>query len=801
MARTLAAAFTTEKNLLYARPFNSAAFHFGGAVGDIYVASFDVTIGGNAHKGIVSEWGEVQAVVEPKDGAFQVSRIRMALINHPIFPSSKRFTDLWSGIGVEGIEVDVYQNFKQVGTGTILQELLFAGVMRPAEYAPDFCALDLMSVSEKYLDKKELSFPIDQTDFPNADVDDIGKRANQIYGSVKKAVTHAVKAGLISILRADMTSSQTTIPIHDDYHDLLPTSGTVQVGDEKMTYTGKAGVAGSRELTGVTRAASGTTAEPHHKADTIIQLLTEFIYLAAGHEMKAINKVYVRRGDKIIPLTTAEYTVELANTALVAGKTLAILKFTSPPVLKQKEFVKENDGISVVDGGVNDTIGLSQANNEGQWDQAGSDETLSFPAGLPPGIWEDIAIAFPAQEKTKSSGNFKKQISWLYTDTAVNTEFYLVKGDATTLLIFQNATQKAPSTITVVESTYWGLKIRRKNVGGVNLGAVSMNISAKKNSYNISVAVSKTGTVAHSVTKSGTVSLSNTSTAETVIGDQVLFDGDGYKDDVSGTYTGTASALVEKPADVLHHLARIVGAIPAGRVDATSFSTARTDAPASYKFAGVLTERSSNLKELLLALGAQCRTRIDWPVDKLTARFLRSAYGAISKTLTEEHVMENGGRTTLRLWRTDPQDIVNKINLYYGRMWEEGRSVAAFKKVTKASDATSITKYGEREDAERFWFDFVNDDNATMADDLRDFWLARLKEPARMGSFDCKLDQYELLNGDIVALNFAPKVGGAERFDGLNGTQKLLVEEWRHRPGSGRDNRATRMALVLREVS
>jgi hypothetical protein len=39
-----------------------------------------------------------------------------------------------------------------------------------------------------------------------------------------------------------------------------------------------------------------------------------------------------------------------------------------------------------------------------------------------------------------------------------------------------------------------------------------------------------------------------------------------------------------------------------------------------------------------------------------------------------------------------------------------------------------------------------------------------------------------------------------EKFDGLDGAQKFLVEEVGHRPGSARDRRGTRMYLRLREV-
>lgn len=806
MSRSLAAAFTTEKNRIWARPFNSAIFRFGGAVGDIFVASFDATIGANAHKGVVSRWGDWSYLVSPRDGVFQSRSMNLDLINHPIFTGPKRFTDLWSGIGVEGVEVDVYQNFKQVGSSTILQELLFAGVMRPGKYSPDSCALELASISEKYLDKKEISFPIDQTDFPNADIDDIGKRANVIYGSVKKAVAHAVVAGIVSVLRADMTSSQTTVPIHDDYHDLLPASGKVQIGDEKIDYTGKGGVAGSRTLTGLTRGSGSTPAQKHKEEDAIFQWPTEFIYLAAGHELKALSKVYVEKDGKVKPIDAADVTIELANTTLVSGKTLAVIKFpTKAPSMGRKNLVAINDGI-----GVSDTIGVSQTNSEAKHIQEANGVSVTLASG---GTSQSAEITW-TQAKTKSSGQFKYSVPWkLISGNQANLQIgvdrHLTNATEADVVFYE--TDSGGNVITDIGSPgvwlddHWHsdndarrFKLFVAKLVGTASPAVTVQFGMVSAEYSISVAVTKTG----AASKTGSATLSADSTAERVIGDRVLFDCDGYKDDVSGTYTGVASALIEKPADVLHHLARVVGEIPSSRVDGASFTTARADAPASYKFSGILTERTAHLKELFLALGAQCRTQIDWPVDKLVARFLKSTYGAISKTLTEENVMQDGsGHTSLRVWRTDAEEIVNAVNLYYGRQWDVARGRDAFKKVTKASDATSITKYTKREDEDRFWFDFVAEDNATMADDLRDFWLARLKEPARRGAFDCKLDQYELLPGDIMGLHFHPKVGGADHFDGLDGLQKFLVEEAALTAGNARDNQPTRMSLVLREVS
>ncbi len=809
MARSFASDFITEKNKLFARPFPSAVFHFGGSVGDIYISEYDAVIGGNRHVGCVRDWGEYGALSQLRDGAFSTSGMRMEIINHPLFSSPpKRFTDLWSGIGVEGVEVDVYQNFlKSDAPGTILQALMFAGVMRPGEYSPDICSLELAPISEKYL-PFEISFPIDQTDFPNADVDDVGKRANQIYGSVKKARCHAVVAGPDSVVRATMGTGDTTVPIWDDFYDAVPSSGTVQIGNERIAYTSKSGSAGSRVLGGLTRGASSTPIESHLKDDVIIQILSQYVYLAAGHAMKSVDAVYVRFQGKIIPLAAAQYTVNLANTTLVSGKTLTTITFTVPPLVGTKDGPGSIvDTINVSDTiGVNDTIGISQSLTETPYTQSGTDELINF-GNIPAGVEQFSAtLTFPAQAKTKSSGNFDKSLTVSIQTASLPANLDIsVESNAVKQTIITGGGPGDSASTNRTDAVYWTIRVAAKNTGGSTNNGVTVFVGAKKNTYLTSNSVSKTGTVAKtgSATKTGTVSLSSSSTAEKAIGEAVLIDGQGYADDGSGTYTGSANALIEKPADVLHHLSRVVAGIPSGRVDATSFQQARSDAPASHKLGGVLTDRSSTLKTLLLGLSMQSRIKIDWPADKLTARFLKTSYGSPVKTITRDQVRAvnalDGIKTTLRLSRTPVEDLVNKITLYYGRDWSVGRGKDAFTKISKASDSTSISKYGTLEQEDRFLFDFVGDTNSAMADDLRDFWLARLKEPARVAEFEAFLDQLELVPGDVVALDYL--VGAAEKFDGLAGANKFLVEELRISPQAPALGRAPTVRLKLREVA
>ena len=427
MPRSLSANFIGEKDALWNRPFYSALFRFGGAVGDIYVAAQDMFLGGGTHYGIVERVGDINYVMEPRDGSFSLVKTRMDLLNNPVFGSPpKRFTDLWAGVGVRGVEVDLLQNFLRVGAGAVEQDLLHSFVLRPLEYSPESCAIELVSVSEKYLDKNEISFVLDQTDLPQIAKADAGKRANVIYGPPRKVPAHLVKTGQEWTLRADMTTASTVVPITDEAYNYYTansiSSGSVWVGSEKIAWTSLAGSAGVYSLGGLTRGSGSTPIEEHHKDDTLIETVTEWIYLLAGHELKALNQIWFKRGDKIVPVPSSSYTVELANTTLIAGKTVAIVKFTSPPVIAEK-----------------DNVTVNAAAGEQSWSQVDSDQTMDFTAA---GGVASItrAATMTAQEKTKSSGNFEKSLGWAHVAGTLAAQEVLEMTDGTTTVTLKTQT-------------------------------------------------------------------------------------------------------------------------------------------------------------------------------------------------------------------------------------------------------------------------------------------------------------------------------------------------------------------------
>jgi len=88
-----------------------------------------------------------------------------------------------------------------------------------------------------------------------------GKSGNTLTGVVRGFnpvnQTQGTAVGIYTTLASGITSVATTIPLADA--SVYPTSGTITIGSETITYTGKSG----NDLTGATRGAGGTTAAAH----------------------------------------------------------------------------------------------------------------------------------------------------------------------------------------------------------------------------------------------------------------------------------------------------------------------------------------------------------------------------------------------------------------------------------------------------------------------------------------------------------------------------------------------------------
>lgn len=156
------------------------------------------------------------------------------------------------------------------------------------EMGYDTFAIELFSILHS-LDHKKFFTPINRINWPNAAPDAIGKIENLVYGYLRRVPCHPIDVGAVSTLYQDLSAIATEIYLSKvDYPIPFPSSGTIQIGIEQITYTGKDSA--NKKLTGCTR---GSPARVYKRGEPVWQIKANYKYLVAGQKMKSISDVYV----------------------------------------------------------------------------------------------------------------------------------------------------------------------------------------------------------------------------------------------------------------------------------------------------------------------------------------------------------------------------------------------------------------------------------------------------------------------------------------------------------------------------
>ena len=180
---------------------------------------------------------------------------------------------------------------------------------------------------------------------------------------------------------------------------------------------------------------------------------------------------------------------------------------------------------------------------------------------------------------------------------------------------------------------------------------------------------------------------------------QVMAQATGLQDDGSGTYTGTANALIEHGADQMHHLigefSDLASADIAGSTDHGSFTQARTDLGTYHKLAPIIREKQS-INEMLYRLAFQSRSMPIWNGEgkrgMIVIRPTPSAdyrSGSIFKFYADEHFEAK----SFQFGRTPIERIANQV--YVDFDFDYGAE--EFRKTTFVTESDSDNGFGTRD--------------------------------------------------------------------------------------------------------
>ena len=278
-------------------------------------AERNVSVEGTAYSGVVKRVGPIACVF-----GGPASELRPVGVN--LFPEDALLHEL-AGVSPEGKPARIKLFFEGTTAADAIE--LFAGhVDRLTLAGPGSIELTLAGFFQKY-DRILPGDVVSLADFPKADQHDVGKPMPLVFGDVPALPTLKVKTGRTTNLLGSILASDTTVEV-DDTTD-FPTSGTLLIEEEQVTYAGVSG----NVFTGCARGANGTEAAEHLNRREVIEYMTEHIFLAAGHACKAVDDVRVSG----VPAEPGACTIELNNTGLVPGKSLTTITFMNRPKVRR----------------------------------------------------------------------------------------------------------------------------------------------------------------------------------------------------------------------------------------------------------------------------------------------------------------------------------------------------------------------------------------------------------------------------------------------------------------------------------
>lgn len=286
MRTDLTGDFETQMAAIGRAPRQLAVFHFPIA-GDVYISDQAISLGGNTYSALVEDWGTLidMAGGDPANQeAGEIRQLSMTIWNGGDTP----FSDYFLKEDPENVLVDVYQWLEGltdsdkalIDTFVVQDPINFDEVSR-------LLRLDFVSLAMRY--DNPIGDLLTADNWPNAKVQDIGKGIDLIVGSPGEVNTLVAKTAPTATLYGSILSGTMTVTVNEDLDDLgFSTSGTIQIGEEKMRYSSRTSSAFTIVQRGWT-----TTAAEHLDRDEITEVISDYTFLAGKGPVSAVENVKV----------------------------------------------------------------------------------------------------------------------------------------------------------------------------------------------------------------------------------------------------------------------------------------------------------------------------------------------------------------------------------------------------------------------------------------------------------------------------------------------------------------------------
>ncbi len=174
---------------------------------------------------------------------------------------------------------------------------LFKGILdEPRDI--DLLGFTCGATSMEYAKDREWKQPVINTSDYEFAHEDLGEIEPIIYGSDVLAPALRVDWGARTTLQAQASPTGTSLVLSDASR--FPSSGSVWVDDEKVSYTDKSG----NTLTGCSRAQDGTAATSHRAGADVVEARAQYDSLLAAHGLHSVGDVYAEIDRRLYRVTS-----------------------------------------------------------------------------------------------------------------------------------------------------------------------------------------------------------------------------------------------------------------------------------------------------------------------------------------------------------------------------------------------------------------------------------------------------------------------------------------------------------------
>lgn len=724
-------------------------------------AGSECVFNGTLYEPLIASWGDIKSGrINPVTYEVEPGGADFSILNNIPVGGANSFAELFLQYYPHFVKVTISEFHVGASAGADAENIFKGSIEDFPAMTTDIVVVTCASFEIGTANKFSHNI-VEATTYPGADPDDLGKMLPQAYGQAKRVPFMAVDAGAITTLAQDLDAAATG---NIDFTDVsgLPSSGTVQIDAEQMTYGSKSDANNTLNISA--RGQNGTDDVDHDLGATVAEIQTDYFYII-GHAVNAIDAVYVAG----VLQPSGNYTAYTGQSGDEHGSYpgKACIKFTVLPVLIKQINVTLNDTKDVDDAiTVDDNISYSSA---------GANKEL-YPNGN--STWGGVtnpANAYDGNEASKCDLNNQAYCIWTFPSTnygTISAQHIWILLSTNNAVSIQDSDGNALATLTSVAKGWyryalagsaWTLGV--KVLTDINEGSEVFEI---KKIVEYTPTLSKGGGAYRggAATITGAVTLTGNSVADTVIGGRVSADLQGFQDDDSGTYTGTPDALIERPDHILKHIwGHRCGLTLNDIIDATTYNAAGTFYNTnSYVLAFAILEKP-NVRLLINRIARQAKSIEIWEagVHKLIH---------IPATETTDKAI-NGHRIDLGQIQTrftDRAEIKNTLAGRYNRHWAGyTNEEEADRDVVPATDARSITDYGALQ-SDVFSFPYIP--GSTQAQAVLDLTKKDLRRPRLIVEASGGLFLTDLERGDIIEFaNIAVNEGDIPTylFDALMG--------------------------------